>query len=89
VTRDRVAPIVLTALTIVAALLPLLFLGRVAGTEALFPFAVVVMGGLVTSTLLSVLILPPLYLRFAPGVRPHRHRTAEAAPGPRLTEGGL
>jgi hypothetical protein len=58
VTRDRVAPIVLTALTMVAALLPLLFLGRVAGTEALFPFAVVVMGGLVTSTLLSVLILP-------------------------------
>ena len=89
VTRDRVAPIVLTALTMVAALLPLLFLGRVAGTEALFPFAVVVMGGLVTSTLLSVLIVPPLYLRFAPGVRPLRHRTAQAAPSPRLTEGGL
>jgi Cu/Ag efflux pump CusA len=88
VTRDRVAPIVLTALTIVAALLPLLFLGRVAGTEVLFPFAAVVMGGLVTSTLLSVLIVPPLYLRFAPGVRPHRPRTADAAPSG-LTKGGL
>jgi Cu/Ag efflux pump CusA len=88
VTRDRVAPIVLTALTIVAALLPLLFLGRVAGTEVLFPFAAVVMGGLVTSTLLSVLIVPPLYLRFAPGVRPHRPRTADATPSG-LTKGGL
>jgi hypothetical protein len=46
------------------------------------------MGGLVTSTLLSILIVPPLYLRFAPGVRPHRPRAADAAPSG-LTEGGL
>ena len=67
VVRDRAASIVLSALTMVAAVLPLLFLGRVAGTEALFPFAVVVIGGLVTSTLLALLVVPALYLRFSPG----------------------
>ncbi len=81
VTREQVGPIVLTALTTSAAVLPLLFLGRVAGLEALFPFAAVVIGGLVTSTLLSVLIVPALYLQFAPGPRPHGPSPAEVGPG--------
>ena len=81
VTREQVGPIVLTALTTSAAVLPLLFLGRVAGIEALFPFAAVVIGGLVTSTLLSVLIVPALYLRFAPGNRPNGPSPAEVGPG--------
>jgi Cu/Ag efflux pump CusA len=86
VTRDRAAPIVLSAATIVAALLPLPFLGRVAGTESLFPFAVVVMGGLVTTVLVTLLVVPALYLRFAPSTRP---RGARAAPSVRRPEGEL
>jgi Cu/Ag efflux pump CusA len=66
-----------------AAVLPLLFLGRVAGTEALFPFAVVVLGGLVTTTLLVVLVVPALYLRFASGLR-----LRGRPPGPSIPEGG-
>jgi Cu/Ag efflux pump CusA len=65
--RDRAGPIVVTALATAVALLPLVFLtdssGGVAGTEVLYPMAVVVLGGLVTSTLLSTLVLPALYLR--------------------------
>jgi CzcA family heavy metal efflux pump len=87
--RDRVGPIVLSALTIVAAVLPLLFFGRVAGTEALFPFAVVLIGGLVTSTLVALLVVPALYLRFAPGARSRAPDPADVEATPRLSEGGL
>jgi CzcA family heavy metal efflux pump len=64
--QDRLAPVVLTALTVGLPLLPLLFLGNIPGLEVLRPLAVVILGGLVTSTLVSLLILPVLYLRFAP-----------------------
>jgi Cu/Ag efflux pump CusA len=80
---------VLSALTIVAAVLPLLFFGRVAGTEALFPFAVVLIGGLVTSTLVALLVVPALYLRFAPGARSRAPDPADVEATPRLSEGGL
>jgi Cu/Ag efflux pump CusA len=65
-TRERVEPVVLTALTTAAALLPLLLWGSVAGTEVNYPLAVVVLGGLVTATLVTVFVLPALYLRFSP-----------------------
>jgi Cu/Ag efflux pump CusA len=66
-TRDRARPVLIAALATAAALLPLVLLGDssggIAGTEVLYPLAVVVLGGLVTSTLLSTLVLPALYLR--------------------------
>ena len=68
--RERVSPIVLTAATVGLALLPVLFLGSVPGLEVVRPLVVVILGGLVTSTLVSLLILPFLYLRFAPRSRP-------------------
>jgi Cu/Ag efflux pump CusA len=89
VTGDRVASIVLSALAIAAAVLPLLFLGRVAGTEALFPFAVVVIGGLVTTTLFTVLVVPALYLRFAPGARPRTSSPAAGEPNAATAEGAV
>jgi Cu/Ag efflux pump CusA len=89
VTRERVAPIVLSALTTIAAVLPLLFRGRVAGTEALFSFAVVVIGGLVTTTLLTVLVVPALYLRFAPDQGVRRPKPAAAEPSSRIPEGAV
>jgi multidrug efflux pump subunit AcrB len=61
-TRDRLAPIVLSALATAFAFLPVLFLGDTAGTEIIQPMAVVVIGGLVTSTVLTLFVLPGLYL---------------------------
>ncbi|MFL6140550.1 MAG: efflux RND transporter permease subunit [Labedaea sp.] len=70
VTRQRVGPILLTAVTLAIALIPLVLFGSVAGLEILRPLAAVMLGGLVTSTLLALFVIPALYLRFAPRVQP-------------------
>jgi len=62
--RQRLAPILMTALATGLALLPLVIGGNKAGVEILHPMAVVILGGLVTSTLLNLFIIPILYLRF-------------------------
>ena len=49
------------------ALLPLIIKGNVPGHEIEYPMAVVILGGLVTSTLLNLFILPAFYLRFGRG----------------------
>jgi Cu/Ag efflux pump CusA len=69
-TREAAGPVVLTALVTAALLLPFAVLGTVAGEEVLHPLAVVTIGGLVTATALTLLVLPVLYLRFAPAVPP-------------------
>jgi Cu/Ag efflux pump CusA len=69
--RERVAPIVMTAAATGLALVPLVVAGGVAGHEIEYPMAVVILGGLVTSTLLNLFLLPALYLRFgAPATQP-------------------
>ena len=68
--QERLAPIALTALATGLPLLPFVFLGDVAGLEVVRPLAVVVLGGLVTTTVVSLLIVPFLYLRFAPRTQP-------------------
>jgi Cu/Ag efflux pump CusA len=60
-TAQRLAPIVVTAVTVAAAVTPLALFGATAGTELLYPFAVVVLGGLVTATLFSLFVVPALY----------------------------
>jgi Cu/Ag efflux pump CusA len=67
--RERLVPILLTALATALALLPFLVFGGSPGREMVHPLAVVVVGGLVTSTLLSLFVLPLAYLRFASGGR--------------------
>jgi Cu/Ag efflux pump CusA len=62
--RERLAPILMTALATGLALLPLAVAGNKPGHEIEHPLAVVILGGLVTSTLLNLFLLPPLYLRF-------------------------
>jgi Cu/Ag efflux pump CusA len=66
--RERLSPTLMTAAASAAALLPLVVAGPIAGYELVHPLAVVVLGGLVTSTLLNLFVMPPLYLRF--GSRP-------------------
>jgi Cu/Ag efflux pump CusA len=63
-TREQFAPIVITAATLGGALVPLVLFGTMAGLEIVHPMAVVILGGLVTSTLLTLFVVPALYLRF-------------------------
>jgi Cu/Ag efflux pump CusA len=62
--RERIAPIMMTALTTGLALLPLIIAGDIPGQEIEYPMAIVILGGLITSTLLNLLVVPTLYLRF-------------------------
>lgn len=62
--RERLAPILMTALTAALALLPLVVAGNRPGHEIEYPMAVVILGGLVSSTVLNALLLPGLYLGF-------------------------
>jgi Cu/Ag efflux pump CusA len=89
---DRLLPIVTTAFAVGLAVLPFLFGGSSAGLEIVHPMALVIIGGLVTSTLLSLFCVPALYLRFGGAPRPAMtaedelmHRWAVAEPA---TEGG-
>jgi Cu/Ag efflux pump CusA len=62
--KERVSPIMMTALTTLMALLPLIVAGSIPGHEIEHPMAIVILGGLVTSTLLNLFVVPSLYLRF-------------------------
>jgi Cu/Ag efflux pump CusA len=64
--RERVAPIVTTAVATGLALLPLVGPAPVLGNEVVRSAVVVILGGLVTATIVSLLVLPPLFLAFAP-----------------------
>ena len=63
--RERISPIMMTALTTALAILPLVVAGNLPGHEIEHPLAVVVLGGLITSTLLNLFVVPSLYLHFA------------------------
>lgn len=58
---ERLAPILMTALTTGLALVPLLIGGDLPGHEIEYPMAWVILGGLTTSTLLNLLVVPSLY----------------------------
>ncbi|MBI3358418.1 MAG: efflux RND transporter permease subunit [Nitrospirae bacterium] len=59
---ERLIPILMTALVTALGLLPLAFGGNAAGREIEGPMAIVILGGLMTSTILNLLVLPPLAL---------------------------
>jgi Cu/Ag efflux pump CusA len=73
--RERLAPILMTASATGLALLPLVVFGDKPGQEIEHPMAIVILGGLVTSTLLNLFVLPALYLVVG-------RRTATPAPVP-------
>jgi Cu/Ag efflux pump CusA len=64
---ERLSPILMTALATALALVPLAVAGDLPGHEIEYPMAVVILGGLVTATLLNLFIVPSLYLRFGRG----------------------
>jgi Cu/Ag efflux pump CusA len=68
--RERLGPILMTALATGLVFLPILLIGDGPGLEVLQPMAVVVVGGVVTATLISLFIVPTLHLglRMTPGL---------------------
>jgi cobalt-zinc-cadmium resistance protein CzcA len=60
----RLRPVLMTALTTALGLIPLLF-SNGTGSEVQRPLATVVIGGLMTSTILTLLVIPALYKWFA------------------------
>jgi CzcA family heavy metal efflux pump len=80
--KERLVPIMMTVLTTGLALIPLLVAGSIPGQEIEHPMAVVIVGGLVTATLLNLFVVPSLYLRFAKGWRRPRHGDGSPAPQP-------
>jgi CzcA family heavy metal efflux pump len=67
---ERLAPIVMTALAAGLALVPLALGGDRPGNEILTPMAVVILFGLLSSTLLNMLVVPALFLRFGQAASP-------------------
>jgi Cu/Ag efflux pump CusA len=61
-TREAAFPVLLTAVATALAAAPFVALGNVEGMEILRPMAVVVLGGLVTTTLFTLFVLPAVYV---------------------------
>ncbi len=59
---DRLLPIIMTALTSALALIPLAINGGQPGNEIQSPMAIVILGGLVSSTILNIFVVPALYI---------------------------
>jgi CzcA family heavy metal efflux pump len=78
---ERLSPILMTALATALALVPLIIYGDQPGQEIEYPMAIVILGGLATSTLLNLFVLPSLYLLVA-GWR----RSTPPAPPARVLE---
>lgn len=74
---ERLSPILMTALATGLALVPLVFAGNIPGAEIEYPMAIVILGGLITSTLLNLFVVPSLYMSFS--------RKREKAPAPVLS----
>ena len=61
---ERLVPIVMTVIATAVAILPFVFFGRIAGHEIVRPMATVILGGLVTTILLNLFVMPAIFLRF-------------------------
>ena len=66
--EERLRPVVASTITTGAIVLPFVALGNVAGLEILHPAAVVILGGLVSSAIFALFVLPALYPRFAAAI---------------------
>jgi CzcA family heavy metal efflux pump len=83
---ERLSPILMTALVTAVGLIPLALGGTQPGKEIQQPMAVVILGGIVTSTFLNMVVIPPLYLKFGGGVR--MRETVEYPAGEVATSSG-
>ncbi len=61
---ERLVPVLMTALSAILALTPLLFAKGEPGKEILYPVAVVIIGGLISSTLLDIFVTPAVFFKY-------------------------
>jgi CzcA family heavy metal efflux pump len=80
--KERLAPIMMTALATGLALVPLVVAGSIPGHEIEHPMAIVILGGLVTATLVNLFVLPSLYLAFGKSRKEKREIATAEAPAP-------
>jgi Cu/Ag efflux pump CusA len=79
--REKFPSIVASSVATLVLVLPFAILGNVAGLEIAHPLAVVAVGGIITSTLGTLLVLPALFARFGAGWTANRlDLETEAAP---------
>jgi CzcA family heavy metal efflux pump len=71
--RERLVPILMTAMAAGLALIPLALGGGKAGSEIQTPMAIVILCGLMSSTLLNMIVVPTLYLRYGRPLAPAKH----------------
>jgi Cu/Ag efflux pump CusA len=67
--RERLLPILMTAMAAGLALIPLAMAAGESGSEIQTPMAIVILCGLTTSTLLNMFVVPTLYLKYG-AIRP-------------------
>jgi CzcA family heavy metal efflux pump len=79
--RERLIPILMTAMAAGLALVPLALGGGKAGSEIQTPMAIVILCGLMTSTLLNMIVVPTMYLRYARPAPTEREAARHAAFG--------
>ena len=77
-TLERLVPVLMTALAAGTALIPLLLAAHEPGKEILHPVAVVIVGGLLSSTMLDILVTPAVFFAF--GRRAAAHALQQNAP---------
>ena len=84
--QRRLRPVLMTASITAFGLVPLLFASG-PGSEIQKPLAIVVIGGLVTSTVLTLIMLPMLYRRFGVAGRIEDHETTGLLSDHRFSQG--
>ncbi len=77
---ERLVPVTMTALTAGLALIPLVLSSGQPGKEILFPVAVVILGGLVSSTILDMAVTPAIFFKFGRRASEHYLKRAHADP---------
>jgi len=81
---ERLAPVLMTALTAGIGLVPLVLGGQQPGKEILYPVATVILGGLITSTICEYVVHPGLFWQFS---GTSARRLADSAPIVRAPDG--
>jgi hypothetical protein len=80
-TRERFPSLVMTSIAVVGVFLPALVMGSRAGLELVHPVAVVMVGGAISSLVVTLVVVPALYLRLGLSRAPER----DSVPEPELT----